>query len=54
MNRATRPDQTSPDPDETLVPKLMPRRRQTPDAVVAIAAAASASASTAAAAEAQR
>lgn len=53
MNRATRPAQTSPDPDETLVPKLMPRRRQTPDAVVAIAAAGSAAAASAAA-EAQR
>lgn len=44
MDRASRPRR---DPDETLLPQLMPRRRQTPDAVVAIAAAA-------AAAEAQR
>lgn len=32
----SRPDQTRP--VQTLVTKLMPRRRQTPDAVVAIVA----------------
>lgn len=36
----TRPDQARP--VQTLVTKLMPRRRQTPDAVVAIVAAAAA------------